>query len=908
MVWPATKVDVEVSLALGADVAADPDTWAWTVLPDLAYVRDPITITRGRGDEQSDAGPAKATVTLDNRDGRFVPRNPLGPYFGQLGRNTPLRIRTNAGTPGGLDTRFVGFVSEWPTRWDVAEVDHHVRVEAHGTLRRLSTGRQRSPLRSALQRAILASDPAAYWPMEDGNAATASASAVGGPLLRPTAPAAGGAQLVAPGSAGGWTFASGGRVQAPTGQRASSAPNGWDLELAVGWDELPSIPTGEQRTVAHARATGSAGIIGVGIGKSVNGNTYWTVYEFDAAGGGTFTILSGGSEVVAGRTYHVRLTADQVGSDIEFAVYADGVTAFVDGSGGVTLRMPTEVQVNTAVFAHTPANPSTLSHLAFWSSARVDPVTFVAAAGHVGELAGARFTRLCEEEGIAADVAGVDLDSYAMGPQRPVKLLELLRQCEAAGAGVMYDRRTGELGLDLLTARENRPPSLILDYAAGHVSPPLEPTPDDQLTVNDVTVTADGASTGRVIDELGPLGVTEVGRYDAQHTMSLDPNNPDLPVHHAGWRVNLGTVDEARYPTVAVDLRANAALVDQATALDVSSRIVLANLTDFISYDDVDLVVEGYTEKLHPFAWTLAFNCAPYAPYLVAVLAEDSMFMLTAKTTTNTSFRVASDPPFTTDAADLPVALRSDGEVVSATGVVNVAVAQAVGTPVHADNAAVQPVLPSHVEGDVLLVFCAIRSSGVGTVSVAGYTLQDIGGSSHCRLFAKYATSAAETDPTVTPAGGAAGDTVSAVAIRVRGIQLPALNAKAQLNGSAQDITYPVYVVEGDLQTFLFCWKQDDYTSVAPGSGLTEVVEGSSTAGNDQSLYVARGLALSDSVPIPAGSLVVTGGAAAISRAHFVTFLRGVVDMTVTRSVNGVVTTHDQLADVEIDQPAILGL
>ncbi|WP_326678506.1 hypothetical protein [Streptomyces sp. NBC_01237] len=41
--------------------------------------------------------PSTLGLTLNNRDGRYSPRNPLSPHFGLLGRNTPIRITV----PGG---------------------------------------------------------------------------------------------------------------------------------------------------------------------------------------------------------------------------------------------------------------------------------------------------------------------------------------------------------------------------------------------------------------------------------------------------------------------------------------------------------------------------------------------------------------------------------------------------------------------------------------------------------------------------------------------------------------------------------------------------------------------------------------------------------------------------------------
>lgn len=57
------------------------------------FQRGPVAITRGRADESTDTEAGQMTLTLDNRDGRFSPRNPASPYFGELGRNTVIRCR-----------------------------------------------------------------------------------------------------------------------------------------------------------------------------------------------------------------------------------------------------------------------------------------------------------------------------------------------------------------------------------------------------------------------------------------------------------------------------------------------------------------------------------------------------------------------------------------------------------------------------------------------------------------------------------------------------------------------------------------------------------------------------------------------------------------------------------------------
>jgi hypothetical protein len=85
----------------------------WNNVDPYLYQRDQIVITRGRQNEQSVASPMTATLTLNNRDGRFSPRNPNSPLYGLIGRNTPVLLSESMGerfllSPGGtagyLDT------------------------------------------------------------------------------------------------------------------------------------------------------------------------------------------------------------------------------------------------------------------------------------------------------------------------------------------------------------------------------------------------------------------------------------------------------------------------------------------------------------------------------------------------------------------------------------------------------------------------------------------------------------------------------------------------------------------------------------------------------------------------------------------------------------------------------------
>jgi hypothetical protein len=88
MVFPATKLGVACDLNLGG-TWTDVSGWA---LQEGSPALTAFTITRGRPDETASATPGTLAMKLNNVDGRFTIRNPTGPYYGQLTRNTPVRV------------------------------------------------------------------------------------------------------------------------------------------------------------------------------------------------------------------------------------------------------------------------------------------------------------------------------------------------------------------------------------------------------------------------------------------------------------------------------------------------------------------------------------------------------------------------------------------------------------------------------------------------------------------------------------------------------------------------------------------------------------------------------------------------------------------------------------------------
>jgi hypothetical protein len=71
---------------------------AWVDVTDKVRGNQAVSITRGRKNERNQVPPTNVQLTLDNTSGDFNGRYPTSPYFGKLGRNVKLRhtIRTGA--------------------------------------------------------------------------------------------------------------------------------------------------------------------------------------------------------------------------------------------------------------------------------------------------------------------------------------------------------------------------------------------------------------------------------------------------------------------------------------------------------------------------------------------------------------------------------------------------------------------------------------------------------------------------------------------------------------------------------------------------------------------------------------------------------------------------------------------
>lgn len=83
MSFPNTRLPVTVELQLSG---------TWTDVTSDVLVRNGIEITRGRPNESAHASASTCNLSFKDATGKYSDRNPLSPYYGVLGRNTPIRV------------------------------------------------------------------------------------------------------------------------------------------------------------------------------------------------------------------------------------------------------------------------------------------------------------------------------------------------------------------------------------------------------------------------------------------------------------------------------------------------------------------------------------------------------------------------------------------------------------------------------------------------------------------------------------------------------------------------------------------------------------------------------------------------------------------------------------------------
>ncbi|GAA2364701.1 hypothetical protein [Streptomyces carpaticus] len=598
-----------------------------------------------------------------------------------------------------LYPRIIGEAVSWPTRWDESARDVWTPLEIAGPLRRLGAGGAKA-LQSTLRRLIPTHTALrAYWPMEDGADSTSAASGLTGGRTATTTSLDYGAEAGLVSSAPLPTIGRSGasmRVSLP----GTGAPSGtgWRVEMIYKLEQVPgSQPALYEMLDLETSGGGIARITALfGPGLAGGGEARVVAYDSDDAivGTGWWTDSAAIAAAVSGWC-RVRIACVPVSGGWAYRMWWTRV-GVGESWWTTTVALPysTPSRINTswpAALAGMPVghvtyvNNNTVSVYGDGSGAAEDALR--------GERAASRIRRLAQEERLLLAASGIPADSARVGPQRIDTVLGLVREAAEADGGLLFEPRFTR-GLHYMPRYllYDRPPDLVLDYAAGHIAEPLEPQPDDLEVVNDLEVSRPGGGRGRAVQEEGPLSVADppagIGRYDASSERNLFADSQLEPA--SAWSVHQATRPEERWPTVRIDMAApgitpadRQAILDR---LDVGAVVRIVGTPPWVAPGPVDLVVEGYTEEIgHPNDWVITLNCSPASRWRtgqvvparpgdetapVHVDTDGSQLAAAAGPDDTTVSVIATvGPSWTTDPTDTPFDVAIGGERMTVTAV-----------------------------------------------------------------------------------------------------------------------------------------------------------------------------------------------------------------------------------------------
>lgn len=550
-----------------------------------------------------------------------------------------------------LGQRGTGEIVSWRPTWmhtGTGDVALTVDIEAAGILRRLQQGQ--SSLRSIAYRGLTASGDAdylvAYWPCEEEEGATPTAiftpydttGAVAYPEIGlPTNYIDYGAYTDHPAAERMLTFVQDCRIRFYLPAYTATG----ETKIFALW-HIPSGLTGTERQLYRINTTGGSfdyvdlvlNAVGGTIG--LNGWSGGVITKSSSAGYnsdfidqpvaiGLEFIESGGSVITHIYTYgpvnigdvSATWTTSTFGAVTQITVGHRRLSGVSDLSG-ISFGHLAIAKDTDAFFRLVPVSP---------------PYGY---RGYVGETAGARFQRLCEQEGQDYILAGATAKTEAMGAQRVDTFYNLLAECVSVDQGIMFEPRDG-LAVGFRTRRNmSGQRGIPLAYASSHLSGDFLPVDDDRFLRNDVTVSRPDGGSGRYVIPDGDLEhlTTQAppdgaGRYE--ETQTLNAYTDDRLVFLAQWIAHVAAWKGQRFPSVEVNLARSALEGDAATTTAVRGanvgdvlEVTTTGAPGWVSENPVKLIIRGATETVARLSNRFRWNCAPGRPFDTALYSDTS--------------------------------------------------------------------------------------------------------------------------------------------------------------------------------------------------------------------------------------------------------------------------------------------
>lgn len=596
---------------------------SWVAVTSYVRVAEGIQIRRGRQDWSQ--GPTFATcdLTLDNRDGRFSPRNTSGAYYPYLVRNTPLRVSVYK-DDGTTTVRFWGDVSSWPVTVVGMGADLTTAIQGSGLRRRLQTNA--IPLQSPYRLAVGGlSNVVAYWPLEDGDTATSFSSGI--PSGRPMS-ATGGVEGA--GDSDAFTAAS-------TPLAVLSGVAGVTGNVPT---YTPSVSGVQVRMLVKSTSSGADGM---SVFVHTSGAHYFLFQYSPATTLGTLAMINYATNAVeatngpfitdplsVGVRFSIELKQNGTGIDCNVVYLVPGATSGLS-FGIVTIPTATLGVVTAVQVAGSGATSEiTLGHVSVENNITSIFDLAKVLTGYAGETAAARALRLSTLAGVSTgiDAGAGGVTTELMGPQGESTFLELFDETASVDGGVSTESVSSR-------SLRFRPRSSLYSQAAHlaftvSVLDDLQAVDDDQLTVNDVTAARPNGGSANYMVTSGNLSVASIGDYAQQVDLNVFADTQLLP--QAQWRATVGTVDEPRWAVLAFDairLTNGLGARDLLISMREGDRFQITGVPQVLGMDAnrlIDSHVLGWTETITDTAWLFEFNTSPATPYSLVFILDSATF------------------------------------------------------------------------------------------------------------------------------------------------------------------------------------------------------------------------------------------------------------------------------------------
>lgn len=744
-------------------MAWDPPTSTfpnWVDITPWVEQDKPVSISpHGRTDGLADVNASRLSLTVDNSDGRFTASNPSGPWFGSIHKGNWIKVEI-VPPSGTVSQRFVGFVTNLPTAWQgqyaISQITASDRFEKLG---------QAPALVSAIQSEVL-TDPnlagkvKAYWNLHEpaGSLTFGDTSGNSGPHL--TAVGVGGAtglgfgasNVAGPGfdnlravtfnppstSQGTYLTAA---ITSPVGSWNLGTPAYTGLYPTVEfWFQATSAGTQQplvclvdpvsqssvtifltssgqleysvQPTAVGATSGAELGTISSGSANFADGNWHHVVFAgtFLTSGGNYYT--STGRAADGGLSYFDAFSSTSSVVPFTFGgTYGSAYTQIIVG-GGFTFS-------GTVLFQLGAAN---ISDVAFYwgdmGSGRPFPNIVdhynAGRTGNAGESTDKRVARVARYAGVPIPLTTVSAPiwnninggynwtnqvynpsksawtnlsagAHTCGPQSVSgrKALDVMREAARTEGMPLYVDRSGYLALQPSTTRQNTTAAWTVD--ARDLDPNTALADDFAYTVNQMTVTPNSQAAQTVIGATGQASQSKYGVYDkSQATASLNP----VEARSLGLSyIQLGADPAPRLAplvveaaTLATQTGYGASWYDAVLATEISTPIRVTNPPAQTGLSFYDVLVEGWTETITAGNHVFSFTTSPIqGPTYVAddvVLGHadtDGSTLAVSVNTSATTLSVTttsnSGASWTTNAADFPFDIRVDAEQMTVTAI-----------------------------------------------------------------------------------------------------------------------------------------------------------------------------------------------------------------------------------------------